>query len=621
MGKQTNNYLETTRVITRIQYCSLILSFSSEIDPDKKQNIFNRAANSLAFFGDPEIGAVTVDETTTILSNYPREKIAHKDGSWLFLHGTGGLDSNGELLNANRLLSEYLDKGPTALDRFEPPFVAIAATDGGASAHSDFVGLGHLFSFQGSDCAVVSTSASAIARSFDRPLNHFGLFQQMTIGHLLDNTTLFEDVTMVPAGTSAHLKNGTVSFEQSHEHDAGSQYAGIADGAAAIRTSVERCITSMPDAAIELSGGLDSRIALSAIPEQLRAGRHAITIGYPDSPDIASAKKLAEVCGLSHEIIDLSQFNDESIEKVWERSRRVAYRDDFSTNAYDRLTIDCVDDFLLETSRIGGVNGEFARGFYYAAMPIEKPVTQESISRLLSWRLTTNDAAPDTLFKQEQRSAFQSQLGELVADLLSANDEPLGSALDRFYLNQRMRRWAGSAITRAMADRTIFTPFFHSDFVKWASGVSATSKRDSVALSKVLQDLDEHLSNIPLDSGLLPAAIANGGLAMKLAGFQQKARKLKTKLLQRFGGSRKLSLGGKNFQQKLSAKDSIDRLNWSAIGDIGFFDQKMIEQLRSSEINGSRTTIGYLLPLSFLTEYLREPDNKARVTRLAPGEN
>ncbi|MEL7526110.1 MAG: asparagine synthase-related protein [Pseudomonadota bacterium] len=527
------------------------------------------------------------------------------------------LTTDGRLLDANALLSEVAESGARQLDELEPPFVAIAGTKDAASAHSDFLGLGQVFSYQGSGCAAVGTSASAIARTFARPLDQFGLFQQMTIGHLLDNTTMFEDVTMVPAGSSAHLKDGTLSVQENHDHSAPPQSLRIEDGVDLVRKSVERCVNALPDAGMELSGGLDSRVVLSAIPEQLRAGRRAVTIGYPGSPDIESAKKIAGICDLSHEIVDLTQFNGESTETVWNRSRRVAYRDDFSTNIYDRLTIDCVDDFLLETSRIGGVNGEFARGFYYAAMPVEKPVTQESINRLLTWRLTTNDAAPEAVFNRDKKEAFHVQLGELVTRLVAGHQETLGSALDRFYLNQRMRRWAGSAISRAMTDRVVLTPFFHTDYIKWTRGISASSKKDSVALCQVLQGLDKSLANIPLDSGLLPAAIASGGFAMKFARFRQKATKLEKKLLQRFGGSRKLNLGGKNFQQKLSSKDLIERLDWSAIGDIDLFDKRTIEQLKSSDISGSRTTVGYFLPLNFQLEYFDQNDVEPNITHIA----
>jgi len=58
--------------------------------------------------------------------------------------------------------------------------------------------------------------------------------------------------------------------------------------------------------------------------------------------------------------------------------------------------------------------GKYARGFYYAALPISAPVTDEAIDRLVSWRLTTNDAAPRDLFDPDALKPCPSRLREFV---------------------------------------------------------------------------------------------------------------------------------------------------------------------------------------------------------------
>jgi asparagine synthase (glutamine-hydrolysing) len=432
----------------------------------------------------------------------------------------------------------------------------------------------------------------------------------MIVGHRLSDATVYKDIKLIPPGARAILAEGKCMLVE-RERPAWPHSADLVrDGRNAITSAISRCLEADPHCAMELSGGLDSRMVLAATPKDSRTGRTAYTIGYPDSPDISVARSLAKATGMHHYIVDLTQFNDETTDTVWQRARRVAYRDDFSTNVFDRLTIDCVDDILLGIPRIGGVNGELARGFYYPTLPVTKPLTQDIAQRLLSWRLTTNDAAPMELFDKDVLFDCRASLKSAVEKALREAELPqLGDRLDYLYLRQRMRHWSGSALTRAMSHRTIFAPFFHSGYVAWAMGLPVQAKKDSMAFCRVLESLDSDLATAPLDSGLLPRTIAKGGISMHLALMQTKQKKILDKILQRFAGKRRINLGGAHFQSRLSRTEIREKINWDGIQSIGIFDTSALHRLKYGGINWNRSSISHIINLNFLNDYLNYKSN------------
>lgn len=593
--------------MARFPFCVLALSFSSVSDPASRSATIRRAACAVATLGSHKLLSHTIDDHHTLITNYPAEHTAIQNGTSLFLHNIAALGSSGELLKAPALLSQFLTVGRDCFSAIEPPYVAFAGSLDGIVATADHVGLGHVFLWNGPDCAAAATSAAVLAKTFRCEFDEAGLYQQITVGHRLMNKTIFQGVSMLPVGYTADLKDGRYSLKRTDEGAATAVlHDSIENGRSAIETGVARCLRADPSAALELSGGLDSRMVLAAVPPELREGRTAYTIGYKGSADIDVAGQLAKRHNLALNIVDLAQFNDETSEKTLARAKRLAFRDDFATNVYDRLTIDCVDDILADKPRVGGANGELSRGFYYAAMPIDKFPTQEAIDRLINFRLVTNDSMPSSLLESDIYRRCHSSLRDTVVEAMRCGPKPLGNALDHFYLRQRMRHWAGYGITRAMCNRPIFAPFFHSEYVAWAMTLPVDYKRDSVMFSKVLRTIDGGLARIPLDTGLVPDSLAQRGIWTRLAHVRLKSKKLRTKFMQHFLGLRHRTLGSEQSQVKFSRSEIVETINWSALKSMGFFKSNQLDLLRSGTIPRSRTTLGHILPLNFLLEYLND---------------
>ncbi len=72
-----------------------------------------------------------------------------------------------------------------------------------------------------------------------------------------------------------------------------------------LRTYLTAYVGDHPDATLQLTGGQDSRILLSAIPEELRRGLRAITLRVPGSEDAEIAADIARRSRLRHHVEEL----------------------------------------------------------------------------------------------------------------------------------------------------------------------------------------------------------------------------------------------------------------------------------------------------------------------------
>ncbi len=125
----------------------------------------------------------------------------------------------------------------------------------------------------------------------------------LTIGEVTGELTLVRGVRALPAGSVARITADGLSVRRYWDYRFGS--AGHADfGEAAERCgellvqAVERICAAHPQVAVPLSGGLDSRVALAAVPDPSRVPSH--TWGLPGCRDLRYGAAAARVLGSPH---------------------------------------------------------------------------------------------------------------------------------------------------------------------------------------------------------------------------------------------------------------------------------------------------------------------------------
>src|SRR5699024_8201753 len=98
----------------------------------------------------------------------------------------------------------------------------------------------------------------------------------------------------------------------------------VQEAAAVLRSSAAALLADTGDPVLQLTGGMDSRIVLSAIPDERRAGLRAMTLAVPGARDVSVATTVAAQCGLVHQVVSLDGLSSLSSQEWFERVRATA---------------------------------------------------------------------------------------------------------------------------------------------------------------------------------------------------------------------------------------------------------------------------------------------------------
>jgi asparagine synthase (glutamine-hydrolysing) len=483
-----------------------------------------------------------------------------------------------------------------------PPFAAAHRDGPGAPVivAGDWLGFRQLYWWRGNGLAAVSTSARALAALAGAPLDRVGLGAQAMIGWQVADSTIFDGVRALPPATIATLDRGTVTLRR---------YAGpppIGGPRPALPDAVEEMAAILtgwqssylehhPDAVLQLTGGHDSRILLGAVPEKLRPGLRALTLGDDDSPDVRIAARLSARYGLRHQVYHLDARSWPTPAQAHAQALAAARALDCLASPLALAPLLLAEAHLEQGHRLSGLGGEVARGFYYAGQPSAVTTSPRLVERLARWRLFSNEAveaaALDETFLAEARQVTVSRLVSLFppGDWLPATDE--------FYLYHRMHRWAGVHGTVAAVRRYTVNPMFDRRFIELALAVAPADKRDSLLLARLMNRLDPQLAAVPLDSGLVPAKLAARSAATRLAIATVTARKAARKVRQRLLRSRKPQLGAADAAALVLAHWRADPRSCEALRGLPILNRRWFDGLIEGAHPAEPTTIAFMVNL------------------------
>jgi asparagine synthase (glutamine-hydrolysing) len=485
-----------------------------------------------------------------------------------------------------------------------PPFAALHRGGPGEplAVAGDWLGFHQLFWWQGDGVAAVSTSARALAALTGEGLDARGVGVLGLVGWQVGDTTPFRSVRALPPGTVATLRAGEVTLERYASDAAAPAPArppalddAVAEMADILRAWQTGYMEDHPETVIQLTGGHDSRILLAAVPDKLKEGMRALTLGEPSAPDVVIAARLAARYGMKHEVYRTDLQTDPTPERAWELTLQAARDLECQASPLALAPLLVAEGELEQGHRLGGLGGEVARGFYYAGQTGAASTSSELVHRLARWRLFSNEAVEADAVDPEFLQGARADTLALLEGYFPAGDWL--RATDDFYLWHRMHRWAGSHGTVAAVRRHYVNPMFDQRFVQLALAVAPDDKRDSLLLGRLMTRLDPGLAAIPLDSGLTPARLAHRTFGTRLAAKSVIARKAVRKVRQRVAGGRRPQLGA----------DGMSRLvltHWRAHPDVvaGLRDlpqvrREWLDGVLSGERAAEPTTIAFLVNL------------------------
>lgn len=487
------------------------------------------------------------------------------------------------------------------------PGVAIAAHEGRLTGWTDRFGIGQLFWYRNdAGLAALSTSSTLLAELFDRELDSTALTGFALTGSFLGEDTAFARIAKVPLGRRAVLIDGDIRFEETNGSLSPSEEgeSTLEEVTEAFVAAVRRMLAAFPDAELELSGGLDSRLILAAIPPELRRGRPALTIGPAASSEAAVATHIALREGLDHRIVATDGFDRLTADEFDIFIERIALGYDHLANPLDKIAIVSagLDDRSEAAARFGGQNGEILRGFYYPAQPLGRAPGVELARRLVAWRIEANDRVNGRLLSApgypDRAAAVRNRL---VQTLLQGGESRWWQALDRFYLTERMPRWVGAGSTNRFISRTSLFPFFDPEFVSAAMRLRGDFKRNSRAAYRMLTRLDPGLSAIPLDNGIVPSRSGSGsGGSEYFNNNVNLIMKLIQKAYNRVLGWSKPVLGSVSAIEYWYGLSLFKRLPVKELNATGMVEGTVVESIAKAHRRFDRASLGWLLLVASL---------------------
>ncbi|WP_345801196.1 asparagine synthase-related protein [Microbacterium sp. AZCO] len=437
---------------------------------------------------------------------------------------------------------------PAALSALAPPFGAAFGDGAGVTMVADSMGLRQLYhSAPGRPgAAALSTSALLVGGARQADLDLTAVAVQAHLGWQLGQRTLLDGVEKLAPGVTARLDaRGVVLGPEPEAHDEPvAPGVAVHRAAALLRTSLEALLDEHPDAVLQLTGGQDSRLLLSAIPPSRRKGLSAMTLGVPGSDDVVVARRLAAMHGLDHEVRDLPRFDGLDPAEAWELCRAAAVQLDASADPIALAALSLAEDRFDQGVRISGLGGEVARGFYYVGHVHDRLYSSRDAIRLARWRMFANESVEPALLAPEFAEWSLTTAEAAVHNALRDASDEWFRATDVLYLRHRMQRWAGVTETAVASRRTVLNPMLDPTFLDIAMRLAPADKAHSRFLAHLQLALDPELARIPLEGRPAPVQYAHGGPAAATSLALSSGRKATRKIAQRIRHEARPPAGG-----------------------------------------------------------------------------
>jgi asparagine synthase (glutamine-hydrolysing) len=184
---------------------------------------------------------------------------------------------------------------------------------GTAMVFNDRFGLQRLYYHEAKDAFYFAAEAKAIlkVRPELRVMDSRGFGEFVSCGCVLENRTLFQDVYVLPPGSGWLFRNGVLErkaayfepreWEDQERLDPEAYYSLLKDS---FVRSLPAYFNGREPVGVSLTGGLDTRIIMAWRNAQADS-LPCYTFGsmYRDNQDVRLARRVAKICGQSHQVI------------------------------------------------------------------------------------------------------------------------------------------------------------------------------------------------------------------------------------------------------------------------------------------------------------------------------
>jgi asparagine synthase (glutamine-hydrolysing) len=378
---------------------------------------------------------------------------------------------------------------------------------------------------------IVSTRPDVVAALIDGRLSAQSVAECLAVGFTLQSHSLFEGVRRLRPGERL-IHNGERGFSVACVHrelEVPQEQRGERPTADIWISALAPKIVDAFDrgAALELSGGVDSRLVLAMGMHAGAKPKLAFTLGGDDDEDVSIARAICEQHGIDHRVlpveIDAAHLADDGFSFV----RRAG----FAVNACSYAWMPSVFKKLAatRTAQIGGGGGECASGFYYS--PLDALCRARSIQSLwVHRRLFRSGVTLAETFGAERGTSLNTEITEEALRLLRWMDGSWRRRTDELYLTQRVPNAGGAVLSASACWYEPLQPLLHEPYIEWGRALETDHRADRRVQMEIVHDLEPELGAIPYSSNRRFASSPREKLARRLRTVQTAAGKIRRRL-------------------------------------------------------------------------------------------
>ena len=333
--------------------------------------------------------------------------------------------------------------------------------------------------------------------NFKPVINRKAVEEFFDIGYLLENRTWFEGIELVPPASilTFDFRKSMVAIQHywswseikpiKEPIDEGELSEEL--GQLFIQ-SVHNRVSNNERIGVSLSGGLDSRAILAAVPEDYKP-LHAFTFGQEGCDDIGHATRVAKIKGAVHHSFNISHENwfEKRVENVW-----------ITDGNLNLLHIHALQStFSMSKSldiNLNGFAGDLVLGGSYLTLNnLEKKIDSKIVNDITKCKM----------------------------EIKNFSDWYLIDKTDPYFINNRVRRFTNAgtiSLAQVIEQRK---PFFDNNLIELVYGIPDTLRYKSYIYNKMLlKTFPEYYNNIPWQKTGCP--ISYPKWATKLFVFKKK---------------------------------------------------------------------------------------------------
>jgi asparagine synthase (glutamine-hydrolysing) len=448
---------------------------------------------------------------------------------------------------------ERLLRSGAGLERLGAPFAAMLIDGDQVTVAADHVGFRHLYGAQGTGLAIVGTSARDIARQIDAKVNFEALAVQRMVGHHLNQDTAFLGVTKLPADHYWRLAHGrleTHAYPRLGHVDFRSRAATrslVEAHAARLRALICGFLDEHDDVVLELSGGMDSRMILAAVPPHRRKEITGFTIVQGGSNDGPVAAELAQRYGMRHVVADFENVRDFDPATAYGMAMAAAAQQDGMGAPLSAALYEWAEREVDEGPRLSGHGGELARVGYYLLQPNRSKQTPRLADRFFNMWFANNYGVPDGVLAPDWAAESRDIGFRRIRETFAAyEDVDWMTAMDHFFLRERLQRWGGVTITNGCQRRVTLNPFLDREVLTIMMSLPHRRRWSSQQAVEVLAELDPELARMPLGSGMRPTVLRRPATVTRMIGetpVRKFAARASRKIMRHRRGLRRYAVG------------------------------------------------------------------------------